>query len=123
MVEPASTNDAERAVDAQMRLLFQKTSKIIHKLVINDHKWKVHELADIGKISDGSVFTIYTNFWVCESSVQSGCRVSSQSTKNNNESMLQGSVWALLNRNKMEFYCRYVTMDETWLHYYTPEVQ
>ena len=28
---------------------------------------------------------------------------------------------ALLNRNKLEFYRRYVTMDETWLDYYTPE--
>ena len=27
--------------------------KKIHKLVMNDRKWKVHELADIGKISDG----------------------------------------------------------------------
>ena len=32
-----------------------------------------------------------------------------------------GECLALLNRNKMEFYRRYVTMDETWLHYYTPE--
>ena len=44
----------QSAVDAQMRLLFQK----IHKLVKNDRKWKVHELAGIVKISDSSVFTI-----------------------------------------------------------------
>ena len=48
----------QSAVDAQMRLLFQKTSTKIHQLVRNDRKWKVHELADIVKISDGSVFTI-----------------------------------------------------------------
>ena len=28
---------------------------------------------------------------------------------------------AILNRNKVEFFHRYITVDETWLHHYTPE--
>ena len=28
---------------------------------------------------------------------------------------------AILNRNKVEFFRRYITVDETWLHHYTPE--
>jgi hypothetical protein len=26
-----------------------------------------------------------------------------------------------LNKNKTNFVCRFITMDETWIHYYTPE--
>ena len=59
----------------------------------------------------------YPNVWVCESSVQSECTVDQKHQRiDASEECL-----ALLNRNKMEFYRRYVTMDETWLHYYTPE--
>ncbi|KAH8375066.1 hypothetical protein KR009_006846, partial [Drosophila setifemur] len=29
--------------------------------------------------------------------------------------------FALLNRNKCEFFRRLITVDETWIHHYTPE--
>ena len=111
----------QSSVDAQMRLLFQKTSTKIHKLVMNDRKLKVHELADIVKISDGSVFTIlheHLGNWNL-----SAKWVPRELTVDQKQQWIDASegCLALLNRNKMEFYRRYVTMDETWLHYYTPE--
>ena len=60
---------------------------------MNYGKLKVHELADILKISDGNVSTILHYIWICESSVKSGCRVSSQPIKNDNELTHQRSVW------------------------------
>ena len=52
-----STNDAERSGRPNEAVIPENIKKI-HKLVMNDRKLKVHELADIVKISDGSVFTI-----------------------------------------------------------------
>ena len=88
---------------------------------MNDRKWKVHEPADIVKISDGSVFTILHEHLamrkVCPKWVPRELTVDQKQQRiDATEEYL-----ALLNRNKMEFYHRYVTMDETWLHYYTPE--
>ena len=94
--------------------------KKICKLVMNDRKWKVHELADIVKISDGSFFTIlYEHLGVRKLCAK---WVPRELTVDQNQQRIDASkeCLALLNRNKMEFYRRYVTMDETWLHYYTP---
>ncbi|KAH8395184.1 hypothetical protein KR222_006720, partial [Zaprionus bogoriensis] len=32
-------------------------------------------------------------------------------------------ILALFHRNQAEFLRRYVTVDETWIHYYTPETK
>lgn len=88
---------------------------------MNDRKLKVHELADIVKISDGSVFTILHEHL----GMRKLCAkwVPRELTVDQKQQRIDASevCLALLNRNKMEFYRRYVTMDETWLHYYTPE--
>ena len=52
-----STNDAERSGRPNEAVSPENIQKT-HKLVMNDRKLMVHELADIVKISDGSVFTI-----------------------------------------------------------------
>ena len=88
---------------------------------MNDRKLKVHELADIVKISYGSVFTILHEHLgmrkLCAKWVPRELTVDQKQQQIDvSEECLE-----LLNRNKMEFYRRYVIMDETWLHYYTPE--
>ena len=45
-------------VPAQMMMSAVDARRRIYKLAMNDRKLKVHELADIVKISDGSVFII-----------------------------------------------------------------
>ena len=57
-----------------------------------------------------------TNCWGCVNCVRNGCRVYSRPNKNNNASRIQSAVWSCFLR-------RYVTMNETWIHYYTPEIK
>ena len=82
---------------------------------MNDRKWKVHELTHIVKISDGSVFTILHEHL----GMQKLCAKWVPRDDQKQQRIDASECLALLNRNKMEFYRRYV--DETWLHYYTPE--
>ena len=89
---------------------------------MNDRKLKMHALADIVKISaDGSVSTILHGHM----GMRKLCAkwVPRELTVDQKQQRIDASeeCLALLNRNKMEFYRRCVTMDETWLHYYTPE--
>ena len=80
---------------------------------MNDHKLKVHELADIVKISDCSVFTILHEHL----GMQKLCakRLPHELTVDQKPQRIDASeeCLALLNRNKIELYYRYVTMDET----------
>lgn len=88
---------------------------------MNDRKLKVHELADIVKISDGSVFTILHERLamrkLCAKYVPRVLTVDQKQQRVD----ASGECLALLNGNKIEFYRWYLTMDETWFHYYTPE--
>ena len=98
-----STNDAERSGRPNETVIPENIKKI-HKLVMNDRKLKVHELADIVKISDGSVFTILHEHL--------GMRklhakwVPRELTVDQKQQRIDASeeCLALLNRNKMEFY-------------------
>lgn len=116
----SSTNDAERSGRPNVAVIPQNITKI-HKMVMNDRKLKVHELADIVKISDGSVFTILHDYL----GMQKLCAkwVPRELTVDQKQLRIDASeeCLALLNRSKLEFYRRYVTMDETWLHHFTPE--
>ena len=59
---------------------------------------------------------------ICQwgSCVQSRCSVCSQSIKNN-ASTIQRIVLQLFQRNKEEILRKYVSMDEIWIHHFTPE--
>ena len=108
--------DAERS-GRPNEAVIPENIKQIHQLVRNNRKWKVHELVDIVKISDGSVFTILHEHL----GMRNLCAkwVPREITVDQKQQRIDASeeCLALLNRNKMEFYRRY----ETWLHYYTPE--
>ena len=87
-----STNDAERSGRPNEAVVPENIQKI-HKLFMNDRKWKVHELSDIGKISDGSVFTILHEHFrirkLCAKWVPRELTVDQKQQR----SMLQRSVW------------------------------
>jgi len=93
------------------------------KIIMSDHKVKVKEIADILKISAGSVHTIIHEHlgmkklfskWVPRLLTVE----QKQQRIDDSERCLE-----LFNRNKMDFLRRYVTMDETWIHHYTPELK
>ena len=91
------------------------------QLVLADRRIKLTEIAEKLKISTGSADTIVTQIlgfrkvitkWVPRilRDDQKACRV--ELSKVNLE---------LLNRNPKDFWYRYVTVDETWIHHYIPE--
>ena len=90
----ARTNidDAERSGRPKSAVVLENITKV-HKIVLGDRKLKLREIPDTLKISEGSVFTILHDLMGCVSCFQSGCRVSSHPTKNNNASRIQSAVW------------------------------
>ena len=103
MYVPASTNDAKRSGRPNEAVIPENIQKI-HKLVRKDRKWKVHQLADIVKISDGSVFTILHEHL----GIRKLCAkwVPREFTVDQKQQRVDATeeCLALLNRNKMEFY-------------------
>ena len=93
------TNDAERsghpnsAVDPE-------NIKEFHELVLADRKLKLRNIAEELKISEGSVFTIFSQQ---ESCVQIGCSVCSQLIKNNDVLTIQSVVGNCFKAAKKSF--------------------
>lgn len=115
-----STVDAERSGRPKSAVV-PENIKNVHKIVLKDRKMKLREIADTLKISEGSVFTIlHENLgmrkllskWVPHLLTPD----QKQQRVDDSERCLE-----LFKRNKKDFLCRYVTMDETWIHHYTPE--
>ncbi|KAK2581556.1 hypothetical protein KPH14_005207 [Odynerus spinipes] len=95
--------------------------KRVHKIVLKNRKTKLREIADTLKISEGSVFSIlHENLSMRKLLSKWVPRLLTPDQKrqrvDDSERCLE-----LFKRNKKDFLCRYVTMDETWIHYYTPE--
>lgn len=88
---------------------------------MNDRKVKLIEIAETLKISKGRVGHIVHEYLgmqkLCAKWVPRVLTVDQKQQRvDDSEECL-----ALFNKNKNEFLRRYVTMDETWLHYFTPE--
>ena len=81
---------------------------------------KLHEIAEVLKISEGGVFTILHKRLsmrkLCSKWVQCLLTVDKKQHVNNSECCLQ-----LFQCNKKEFLHKYVTMDEIWIHCFTSE--
>lgn len=91
------------------------------KIVRSDRKIKLLEIANIVKIAEGSVFTIIHDYlgmkklcarWVPRMLTPD----QKQQRVDESERCLE-----LLCHDRRDFFRRYVTMDETWIHYYNPE--
>ena len=91
-------------LNAQVDKLSRKThKKKFHKLVVADCKLQLSEITEKLKISEGCVFTIFINLCQWESCIQNGCRIFSQSIKNNNSSTIQSIVRNCFNATKRSF--------------------
>ena len=90
---------------------------------MGDRKFKLREIADTLKISEGSVFTILHEFLVMRKLFSKWMPRSL--TPNQKQQRVENSerCLELFNRGKKDFLHRYVTMDETWIHHYTPETK
>lgn len=81
--------------------------KNVHKILSEERKEKLRDIAAILKISGGSVYTILheRSFMFCSK------QMSRLLTYDNNVLMAQSAVWRRLSE-----IMRYAIMDETWVH-------
>ena len=108
------TNDAEHTGCPNLAVVPENTKKL-HKLILANHKLKLCQIVEEMKISEGSIFTIlHEHLSMCVLSLLTVNQ--KQQSVNNSECCLQ-----LFQGNKKQFLRKYVTMDETWIHYFTPE--
>jgi hypothetical protein len=95
--------------------------KKFHKIILNYRKVKLIEIAETVKISKERVGHIVHEFLdmqkLCAKCVPRVLTIDqNQQRVNDSEQCL-----AIFNRNKDEFFRRYITMNVTWLFYNTPE--
>ena len=89
--------------------------------MLNDPKVKLTELAETTKMSYGSVFNIIYDIlgmkklcarWVPRLLTVDQKRIRATTSQQN---------LAMFTQNSKEFLRRFITMDETWIHFNTPE--
>jgi hypothetical protein len=93
----------------------------VHDMVLDDQQMKVHEMAEnigISKERVGYILheelhmkKIYARWVPCLLTADQKCtcmKVPEQCLEH-------------FNKNKTDFVCRFISMDETWIHHYSPE--
>ena len=85
--------------------------KKIHKMVLDDRRLKVRELADIVGISESAVHRILTENLdmrkLCARWVPHLHTI---------------ECFAMFHSNKADFLSRFITVNETWVHHFTPKL-
>lgn len=95
----------------------------VHDIVLNDRRLKLTEIAEIVKISKERVhFILTTELDMHKLSARWVPRLLSVENKRVRCQLSQAGL-DRFNRNRVDFLRRFVTMDETWVHYYTPETK
>ncbi|KAF7282415.1 hypothetical protein GWI33_002728 [Rhynchophorus ferrugineus] len=109
-----STEDGERNGHAK-EVVTDENIKKIHKMILNDRKLKLSEIADTLKISTESVHHIIHEYL----GMRKLCAkwVPRELTYDQKQRRVDDSEQCLkmIKRNKPEILHRYVTIDETWL--------
>ena len=90
---------------------------------MGDRKLKLREIGNTLKISEGSVFTILHEFLGMRKLFSKW--VPRLLTLDQKQQRVEDSEHCLelFKRGKKDSVRRYVTMDETWIHHYTPETK
>ncbi|QQP41991.1 Putative DD34D transposase [Caligus rogercresseyi] len=115
-----NTDDAERP-GRPNEVVFPENVEKTLKIIMDNRKVKLQEIADTLKLSKGSVFTIiheYLNMKKLFSKWVPRLLTPEQKQQRVDDSR---SCLGVFTQNKKEFFRRYITMDETWIHHYTPE--
>ena len=114
-----STSDAERP-GRPKEMTSQKMIDKIHDIVLNDRRLKVREISETVNISVGCVWHILHE---CLGMRKLSARwVPRLLTADHKRARVVASEQCLgmFQCNSKEFLWRYVTDDETWMHYYMP---
>lgn len=109
------TDDAERS-GRPIEVVTPENIKKVHRIVLENRKVKLREIADTLKISEGSVHKkdLYIRKLISKWVPRLFTVGQKQQRVDDSESCLE-----LCNRNKKDLLRRYVTMDETWIHHLT----
>ncbi|GFX89241.1 putative DD34D transposase [Trichonephila clavipes] len=113
-----STEDDARSGHPKEAVTDENIKKV-HKIIFDNHKVKLIEIAETLKISKERVGHIVNEYLdmrkLCSKWVPLTIDPKQQRIDDSKQCL------ELFNRNKSEFLRRYVTMDETWPHHFTPE--
>ncbi|XP_066994420.2 histone-lysine N-methyltransferase SETMAR [Anabrus simplex] len=95
----------------------------VHKMVMEDRRLKVREIAEAVGMSSERIYYILTEELGMKKLTARW--VSRLLTLDNKRTRLKMSKQSLarFQCNQQDFLCRFVTTDETWVHYYTPETK
>ena len=104
-----------------MRTL-QKITKV-HKIVLGNRKLNLREIVETLVISESSVFTIlYESLQMRKLFSKWVPRLLTSDQKQQRVEYSEHCL-ELFKRGNKDFLSCYVTMDETWIHHYTPETK
>ena len=117
-----NTDDAKRSGRPKSVVVPENITKV-HKIVLDDRKLKLREIADTLKVSEGRVFTILHESLGMHKLFSK--LVPHLLTPDQKQQRLEDSerCLELFKRGKKDFLRWYVTMDETWIHQYTSETK
>ncbi|XP_037942754.1 uncharacterized protein LOC119676163, partial [Teleopsis dalmanni] len=116
-----STSDAERLGCPKEAITSEIVDKI-HEMILDDRRMKVRELAHAVGISTEWEYHILHEYldmkklsarWIPRLLTLDHKRIRLTSSK---------ECLAMFSRNPNEFFCRFVTVDETWIHHNTPDL-
>lgn len=115
-----TTADAERS-GRPIEVTTPEIARKMCKIVMEDRKVKVRELAETLSISKDSIWRILHEQLQFKKLIARW--VPRLLTFEQKVQRIEASekCLSLLKRNTNEFFRRYITVDETWIHYYTPE--
>ena len=114
------TEDAERS-GRPNEVVTPETIKKVHQIVFENRKLKLREIADTLKISYGSVYAILHEHLSMRKLLSKWVPRLLTVDQKRQRVVDSERCLELFRRNKPNFLRRYVTMDETWIHHYTPE--
>lgn len=99
----------------------QENIQKIHRMVLNDRKLKVREIAEAMNMSSERVYNIlHEHLHMKKLLARWVPRVLTAEQKENRVIASELGL-KMFERNPTDFLSRLVTMDETWIHHYTPE--
>jgi len=95
--------------------------KQVHRIVLSDRKVKLRELAEaVGISKERAGYILHDLLKMKKLSVRWVPRLLTVDQKQQRVDDSTAGL-ALLQRNRADFFRRFMTMDETWVHYHTPE--
>ena len=93
--------------------------KKIHKMVLDDSRIEVHKLVDMVGIQKSDVHHILTENLGMKMNNDKKMTIKQKQRRKD----FSIESLAMFHSNKADFSRRFITMDETWVHHFTPETK